>query len=32
MVIMDFAGIDIISAKQFSREDLEYIMDWAIKI
>ncbi|MHA1110263.1 MAG: aspartate carbamoyltransferase [Promethearchaeota archaeon] len=25
-------GNDIISAKQFSREDLEYLLDWAIKI
>ena len=25
-------GNDIISAKQFSKEDLEYLIDWAIKI
>ncbi len=29
---MIFNHKDIISAKQFTREELEYLFDWAIKI
>ncbi|MCP4762799.1 MAG: aspartate carbamoyltransferase [archaeon] len=29
---MDLAGKDIISGKQFTKEDLEYIMDYSVKI